>query len=387
LIRRRGVSAVGNSEDASTWSGTSHYLLQAGRERGFLHNGLDLRIQNLSRKRFFWHVNQLFHGQRPRGFQYGRSFLDGLARKAVQECERLELQEVISHYQVLPARYLLEHSIRTVFYIDTTLQALFATHRMFGWLNRRVAEEAIERERAEYQSASRIITMASWVRGSLLQTYGIHGEQVHTVLPGANLPENLVCQRLIKNGPTTTPDRFTVDRPLRLGFIGKDWKRKGLERLVSAVEILNRKGIPAEIVSIGNVPSEFRHHNFVRPTGLIDKSRDIQRFMQIVESCDVGCVPSHEEPMGIAPLEFLRLGIPVLCTAAGGLSDVCEAAGQASVLLGQDATAEEIAAELEVLARQPDCLQRMRAVAWQRKEHFSWDRAVRELQEIWNPDR
>jgi glycosyltransferase involved in cell wall biosynthesis len=87
--------------------------------------------------------------------------------------------------------------------------------------------------------------------------------------------------------------------------------------------------------------------------------------------------------MGIAPMEYLRLGIPVLCTAAGGLVDVCEAAGPASRLLGKDASAEEIASELEILARSGALRQTMRDAAWKRKEHFRWERTVRELEQVW----
>jgi glycosyltransferase involved in cell wall biosynthesis len=105
--------------------------------------------------------------------------------------------------------------------------------------------------------------------------------------------------------------------------------------------------------------------------------------MDTLMSCDLGCAPSHEEPMGIAPLEYLRLGIPVLCTAAGGLIDVCEAAGPASILLGKDASAEEIASELEKLAKNVDLRQKMRDAAWERKEHFRWERTVQQLEQIW----
>jgi glycosyltransferase involved in cell wall biosynthesis len=344
---------------------------------------MDLRVANVRRMRFVWQAHQLLRGQKARGFQYCQAFLDRLGKKAVEECHRLDLQEVVSHYQLLPARYLLEHSIGTNYYIDTTLQDLFETHRMFTWMNVRIAEEAVERERAEYHAASRIVTMACWVRETLQRSYGLSVDRIQTVLPGANLPEDAVLRRLGDRGPSASPDGFTLGRPLRLGFTGKDWKRKGLPRLVAAVELLNRSGVPAEVVVIGNLPRQYRNHRSVRAAGFIDKSRELPRFMDILDSCDLGCVPSYEEPMGIAPMEYLRLGVPILCTAAGGLIDVCKAAGPASILLNKDATAEEIAAVLERLARNPGTLQRMRVVAWERKEFFSWDRTIQELQRLW----
>jgi glycosyltransferase involved in cell wall biosynthesis len=279
---------------------------------------------------------------------------------------------------------LLKFSIRTSYYIDTTLNDLFQTHEMVAWLNKRVVKVAMERECEGYWSADRVVTMASWVRASLVGVYGLPPERIFTVLPGANLPEKEIKIRLHKSAAAIIPDRFTEDRRLRIGFTGKDWKRKGLPRLIAAVEILNRMSIPSEVVVIGDVPKRFRTHRFVYATGFIDKSHEISRFIQTVSGCDIGCAPSHEEPLGIAPLEYLRLGIPVLCTRAGGLQDVCEAAGPASILLRKDATAEEIAAEFESLAKDVDRFRKMQAVAWERKEHFCWDRTVRDLQKIWS---
>ena len=378
-----GVASNGDSGDVSTWSGIPHYLLQASRASGFLKAGLDLRLGNVEWKRKFWHAGRILRGERPRGFQYSSSFLGRLGRKAVEECRRLELQEVISHYQLLPAQFLRQHSILTSYYIDTTFQELFATHDMLTWLNARVVREAIEAEAAGYRTASRVITMARWVRRSLQDVYGVAADRIDTVLPGANLPEDSVHKFLNETGPTTGPDRFTPERPFQLGFTGKDWKRKGLARLTTAIEILNRAGIPTVIVVIGNLPPEYQGHPHIRPAGFIDKFGEAGRFIETLASCDLGCAPSHEEPMGIAPLEYLRLGIPVLCTAAGGLIDVCDAAGPASILLGKDATAEEIASVLENLAREPDARQSMRDHAWKRKEHFRWERTVLELERIW----
>jgi glycosyltransferase involved in cell wall biosynthesis len=380
---KRGVAALGNSEDIGTWSGIPHFLLHAGSESGFLSSGLDLRVKNAARLRGIWQMSRILRAQRPRGFQYSRAFLDLLGKKAAEQCVSKGLGEVISHYQLLPARDLLKLSIKMSYYIDTTLNDLFQTHEMVPWLNERVVKVAIEKECEGYWSADRVVTMASWVRASLSGTYGLPTERIFTVLPGANLPEKEIRVRLGKGTPSIIPDRFTEDRRLRIGFTGKDWKRKGLPRLVAAVEILNRMGIPSEVVVIGGIPKRYRTHRVVRATGFIDKSREISRFIQAVGSCDIGCAPSHEEPLGIAPLEYLRLGIPILCTSAGGLKDVCEAAGSASILLGKDATAEEIAAEFERLAKDVDRFRRVQAVAWERKEHFCWDRAVADLQRIW----
>ena len=383
MTHRRGIAALGNSEDIGTWSGTPHYLLCAGLSAGFLNCGLDLQFENLARLRSIWQLKCVLRAERPRGFQYGATFIDLLGKRAVDECNRKGLQEIVSHYQVLPARYLIGNSINTSFYIDSTLQDLFGTHEMLLWLNGKIANEAIDREIDGYRVAERIITMSSWVRATLERSYGIARDRIFTVLPGANLPEKEVKLKLGNVDSSVVPHQFTRDRKLRIGFTGKDWRRKGLPRLLTAVGILNRMDIPTEVVVIGDIPQQYRGCPDVRSVGFIDKSRELARFIGTIASCDLGCAPSHEEPLGIAPIEYLRVGVPVVCTAAGGLIDVCQAAGTASILLEKNATPEQIAVAFEGLAKNPDRLRQMRAVAWERKEYFGWDRAVVDLLRIW----
>jgi len=383
MAHTRGIAALGDSEDISTWSGIPYHLLHAGVKAGFLNGGLDLRIRDFARRRWNWQFGCILRAERPRGFQYSGAFSDLFAKRALEECSRKELQEIISHSQVLPAGYLIRHSIKTSFYIDSTLQDLFETHRMLSWLNEKTVKEAVNREIDSYRVAERVVTMSPWARMSLEHNYGIAAERIFTVLPGANLSEKDVKSTLGDADASAVPDRFTQDRKFRIGFTGKDWRRKGLPRLLTAVGALNRMEIPSEVVVIGNMPQQFRDCPYVRAEGFIDKSKDLSRFIDIVGSCDLGCAPSHEEPMGIAPLEYLRLGVPVVCTAAGGLIGVCKAAGQASILLNKDATPEELATTFEALAKNPDRLRQMRAAAWERKEYFSWDRSVKELTRIW----
>jgi glycosyltransferase involved in cell wall biosynthesis len=380
----RALAGMGDNENPTTWSGIPYFLMEAGRRQNFLDGGLDLRVANFRSMRCWWQAGQFLRGAKPRGFQYSRRFLEELGNKAVAECQRADLREIVSHYQLLPAASCLApRSIRTSFYIDTTLHALFTTQRMWAWLDGRTAADAVRREREEYHSALHVVTMARWVRDSLREVYGLSPERIHTVLAGANLPEDLVQLRLSNRGQRRSPERFTGRRPFRIGFTGKDWQRKGLPRLVGAVEILNRMGVPSEVAVIGKLPAHLSTHRYVRWMGLIDKARDVGRFLEILESCDVGCAPSYEEPMGIAPLEYLRLGIPVVCTLVEGLIDVCEAAGGASVAVHGEATAEELAVQLEAVARDANRRAEMQDTAWNRKEHFTWDRAVRELRGIW----
>jgi Glycosyl transferases group 1 len=136
-------------------------------------------------------------------------------------------------------------------------------------------------------------------------SYGISPEKVRVILPGANIDDASV--------PAPAGWDSTL-APLRLGFIGIDWERKGGPVLLDAATRLERMGHSVEVVVIGPDASELPKHPALRPMGFINKARDLPRFVEVVRSFHFGCLLSHAEALGISTLECLRLGVPVIAT-------------------------------------------------------------------------
>lgn len=379
----RALAVIGDAESPAAWSGIPHFLLRAAKPAGFASHGLNLTVRGLGWKRFLWQSGQGIRFLRPRGYQYSLSFASELLKITEREVERLGITEIISHFQLLQVPVQRLSTTRISFYIDCTLKALVNTQRMDSWLDEKTISEAFQREQENYRGAFRVVSMSRWIRDSLVKDYSLDPAKVLRVLPGANLPEDVVCQRLEVRERLGSPEIYPRKRSLRLGFTGKDWKRKGLGRLVDAAECLEKRGVTTEVLVIGHLPAKYRRHPNVRWAGFVDKANEVDRFIDLLLSCDFGCSPSYEEPLGIAPLEYLRLGIPVLCTDVGGLKDVCEAAGPAAILVPRVATGEELAGVLAEIVRNDGAVANMRDAAWTRRNYFSWNRTVAELEAAW----
>ena len=54
--------------------------------------------------------------------------------------------------------------------------------------------------------------------------------------------------------------------------------------------------------------------NGVEFLGIIDKPTDLPRFIEAIRSVDLGCQLSRAELAGIAMMEFLRVGVPIIAT-------------------------------------------------------------------------
>src|SRR5262249_53288626 len=116
--------------------------------------------------------------------------------------------------------------------------------------------------------------------------------------------------------------------------------------------------------------------------GLIDKRVDMDRFIEIVENVDVGCMLSRAENAGIALLEFLRMGVPIIATDVGGIPDILElGAGQ---LVSSEISADVLGQRLARLIDEPDQIAELKQSAWCRRHNASWRRAVQDLKGVLN---
>ena len=210
----------------------------------------------------------------------------------------------------------------------------------------------------------------------LIRHYDVSQQKIRVLPPGANIPE---C-RLVSLDNRPELCLRTDRRGLVVGFIGLYPERKGLLMIAEEVQLLRRAGYDIRLHVIGNCPPEISRRDGVTHFGVIDKTIDIERFIEIVRNIDVGCMLSRAETAGIALLEFLRMGIPVIATDVGGIPDIVElGAGQ---LVSPESRASDLAEHVARLLDEPERLAELKQSAWRRRHNASWSRVVRELRSL-----
>jgi len=160
-----------------------------------------------------------------------------------------------------------------------------------------------------------------------LEKREVLGRQVLRVLPNSEL----VRADLIKHypevathlGPIAHPGVIVSNEaPLRnvgsrtIGFIGKEWKRKGLPQAIKIFEEIYRSDPSARFLVAGADVEE------VQPlfTGLPDGSYDLLGWIEPPEffgKINTLVHPAKDEPFGMVIAEALESGVPVV------ISDVC----------------------------------------------------------------
>jgi glycosyltransferase involved in cell wall biosynthesis len=367
----RILTCIGDATSVDTWSNTPFFFLEAGKSAGFLDDGWRLDTSALRYHRLAWNAARTMQRLEMGGFQYGPSFL----RRLMAQVEPVDPSaEVISHFPLFPP---IESGLRrTSYYIDATLTQNFYDYGFAGrgGVGKAMVADAIARERDQYEAAERIICMSAWAARSVVEHYRIPPGKVHVVAPGANLH--------LDRGASFDPSLAGPLTPVRLGFLGKDWKRKNLPFVLEIADILHARRVPVEISAAGFDPHIGPRHHLMKAVGFIDKHHGMQKLMRFISSCHFTCLFSNAEAFGISNRESLQVGVPVLAREVGGIPDsMPDGCGH---LFDRFAHPGDVADVIQSYVREPERYWALREAVAGRSQEFTWAAAVQKLQAIWS---
>lgn len=367
----RQLLCCGDATALETWSNIPYFLLKAGLNYGLFQGGLILCPQKLRRQGRLWNLKQALFTGKAGGFQYSRTFTRALLAQA-----RLAPDQplaFLSHFPLLPCHPW--PPVWTVdYYIDATTKQIFSDYGNSERMAPAYRNQVLERETLAYRHACRVICMSKWAADSVIGDYAIDPTKVHVVPAGANLDEDELA---FLQAPSPPPAPSAV-QPLRLGFLGKEWKRKGGPFLLELVEVLQQRGIPAVIRAIGPDAAQLPSHPALQALGFINKQSDAALFVGELRTWHFGTLFSEAEAFGISNRECLRLGVPVLAHAVGGIASTLPDAG-CGHLFPSHPTAADVAAWIAGRLTPYESYLQWRASLAPRWRQFTWDSAVENL--------
>jgi len=227
-------------------------------------------------------------------------------------------------------------------------------HRHDPWLRR------------TYESAATIIGAAPYVREILsaipIQRFEVMSETGVELIPG-------------------TPRTYDNNRPLRLLYVGRIIRTKGVIDAIRAIAIANKKAdVRLDIIGTGDMLDECKREatnlhlqSKVTFHGQLPKDA----LTSFYKESHVFLFPSFREPSGNVVFEALSYGLPVITTTIGGpASTVTDACGFRITPTVPETFAEDLSKAILVLKADPQmltsksrgALQRMRDIAlWEGK--------------------
>jgi UDP-glucose:(heptosyl)LPS alpha-1,3-glucosyltransferase len=181
------------------------------------------------------------------------------------------------------------------------------------WLSLRVVMQ-LYLERRELQVPQRVVPVSTFISSQITRYYPVIASKLsRPVLPA------------VQPGPRRSPRPIPSDGGV-VGFVGKEWDRKGLPLAVEAIALLRRKRPGLELRVVGPEPAAVQHlfsgwsagYRLVPWAGQVD-----------YPGMDVLLHPARAEPFGMVITEAMAAGLPVV------VSDVCGAAQEVGPDAGQ----------------------------------------------------
>lgn len=375
-MRTISVVATGDVLDINCHSNLPYFFFNEGKRQGLFTDPVRLDLGVFVWKRRIWNLKQLALGRGVGGYQYSGAFLSGMESQVPRP---LYKGLIISFNQVFPRiQTVRSHGGEMICYIDATIKDL-ADNPSYGiTISPWILSRALDQERNNYSGARYVVTRSSWIIPTLTDFYNVDRKKIIHILPGANITLAPGWENPAQTG------RPGVDRDLVLGFVGKDWRRKGLPFLLRVRDELSRRGLRAVVKIIGNSDRELVKAPGALVTGFIDKHREMDTFVNAIATCDFGCLFSASEALGISTLEFLRVGVPVAGFCHQGLRDTLMKG--ASFRFDPAVSVSDVADRFEGYIGNESLQHEMKEKALGYANEVTWEACVKRFGELLNND-
>jgi len=260
----------------------------------------------------------------------------------------------------------LELEVPIVYFLDATFIQLSKDYPAYSNLPDWNHRQAMQIEFNALHKSNHIIVSSEWAKNSVVHDYNIDPEKVSIIGLGANMikiPDINELKLLVAK-------RIIEKEPIKLLFIGKNWKRKGGEYALNAFVSLNNMDIKTTLTIIGTVPPELPedYGQLLQIVPSLDKN-DEEDFLQLYkhfEDAHFFILPTRGDCTPIVFCEAAAFGLPVITTDTGGVKDVVKD-GVSGIVLSMDASGTEYAEAIKNLYLETEHYKKM---AYQSRERY-----------------
>lgn len=224
------------------------------------------------------------------------------------------------------------------------------------------------------EGANKVIGVSSKVRGIIFKYYSPADKVVF-------VNNGIPVRKITKNNMRPENQKIKI---ISVGYLDI---RKGHEYAIRSLVGLNNDGIDCEYTVVGDGENRIFLENLARDLMVEDKVKFVgmknqgEVYSYLSES-DIFCLPSWDEAFGVAYIEAMSVGLPVIGCKGQGIEDVVTDGITGLLVKPKDTASVEDA--LKKLIRSPKLRQE---IGQRAKEHvlsrFTWSANVKRYMEIY----
>ncbi len=261
------------------------------------------------------------------------------------------------------------HGARVVLLSHERIDAILQPRPISGWIRReRLARFADRHNRSLVDRLDAVVAASEFAGAEFVR---IGAPVVHRVPFGVDLQ----TFRPVVGGPPR-PEATTLVCTGRLS------REKEPEVAIDVARDLTRRGLPFELVMIGDGPERaaLERRASGLPVRFLGHVADRAALAVVLRHASVAICPCPHETFGLAALEAMASGVPVVVPAAGALPELVRGGGDG--LPGVVAAGGPLAMADAVVALLGADRARHRVAARRRAERYTWPAAATSMETI-----
>lgn len=250
-------------------------------------------------------------------FYRKKVILNYLSKSVNKKLDAINYDYIIA-FGTLPL-YNITSNKKIIMWSDATFQNILNYYNDYKNLSIAQINEFENIEKEVLKKTDYVCLTSSWATKTAIEHYKLPENKVFETPFGANLLDEVeVDIEDLKNKSNNL-------ETLELLFIGKNWERKGGEKLFDLATKLKKKNINFKLKIIGCSPAipENLQTN-IKSYGLLDKRKndENQLFNELLKKSHFFIMPSTAEAFGHVYCEANAYGIPAIGNKTGGVTSV-----------------------------------------------------------------
>ncbi|MDP2934384.1 MAG: glycosyltransferase family 1 protein, partial [bacterium] len=229
--------------------------------------------------------------------------------------------------------------------------------KMYSWYERLKLRFLTKRNA---KKAKKIIVPSQSVKNDLIRFYQINPEKIFVVYHGVEIQDSGLSAR---GGSASSGKKYIL-------YLGGGHKRKNIEGLKKAYEILREKYPPASPAKRGG-RGKIEHELVFAG---VDKHVSEEKKWELLKNADIMVYPSLYEGFGFPPLEAQSVGVPVVSSNISSLPEILAS----SALLVNPYNPEEIAEAIYRVLSDENLRNDLIKKGRENVKRFSWSKCAQE---------
>lgn len=269
-----------------------------------------------------------------------------------------------------------KNNIPLVIITDATVKRLYADYSNYSekqyYFIQRQSKKATN-------NAKLIISSSDYISDSLINDYKLPKDKVRTIPFGANIDDNVNFKTVREIDKSDTVNFI---------FVGRDFKRKGGDITIEICDKLRLKGVNLNLYIVGTkIPKEYKRDYIINYEFLNkDNPAESKKLLDIYNNAHFFIMPSRAEMYGIVFCEAAAMGLPVITSNKGGITQIVKD-NETGIVMELNGNYEKYIEEINLLINDKEKYMQMSKNARKRYlEELNWkifsEKLINSIQEI-----